>query len=296
MHYQVNVQLIPDRTNGDGGLEAYVSYEGIAFQCYAPQDPLTIEQQTTGQKRKVTVDTQKLIDRTAKTVKLIGKGNQIREWVLLTPSFDDKALLEHVNQRADEIRRVAADHDWCHDDFRISVHTDRLFAAELAALSASKQGLLGIVDSPAASLTTGDAADEGGQSFEQALRDKLEVDPSLRANPKRLEHYIEQTLGAYVSGAVQLDRLARDAPTAHRAILDCAGAVFGSLANAFVESDVKQLLVVRGIREDLLKMIRVEAPALRQPLAELIANYFIADWWLKCPLYLEPDTVELASA
>lgn len=295
MHYQVGVQLIPDRTNGDGGLEAYVSNDGIAFQCYAPQDPLTIEQQTSGQKRKVTADTQKLIDRSAKTVKLIGKGNQIREWVLLTPSFDDKSLLEHVNQRAEEIRQVAEDHDWCHDDFRISVHTDRLFAAELAALSASKQGLFGIIDSPVASAATNDPASTGDQSFEQALRDKLEVDPSLRANPKRLEQYIKQTLAAYVGGAVQLDRLARDAPTAHRTILDCAGSVFGSLANAFVESDVKQLLVVREIREDLLKMIRTEAPALRQPLAELIANYFIADWWLQCPLYLEPDG-ELASA
>lgn len=296
MHYQVKVQLIPDRTNGDGGLEAYVSCDGIAFQCYAPQDPLTIEQQTAGQKRKVTLDTQKLIDRSAKTVKLIGEGYQIREWVLLTPTFDDKSLLEHVNRRAEEIRQIAADHPWCHDDFRISVHTDRLFAHELAALSASHQGILGIVDDLDAPTPMENAADTEDQSFEQALRDKLEVDPSLRANPRRLEHYVGQTLNAYLSGAVQLDRLARDAPTAHKAILSCASSVFGTLATAFVESDAKQLLVVRGIREDLLRMIKAEAPALRQPLADLLANYFIADWWLQCPLYLEPESAELTGA
>ncbi|WP_313546699.1 hypothetical protein [Leifsonia aquatica] len=78
MHYGVKVQLIADRTNGDGGLEAFVASEGIAFQCYAPQDPLTIEAQTSGQKRKITTDTQKLIDHSERTVKLIGKGAQIK--------------------------------------------------------------------------------------------------------------------------------------------------------------------------------------------------------------------------
>ena len=37
--YGVRVQIIPDRDSGDGGLEAYVSDESIAFQCYAPEDP-----------------------------------------------------------------------------------------------------------------------------------------------------------------------------------------------------------------------------------------------------------------
>ena len=39
IHYGVRVQTFPDRVNGDGRLEAWVSDEVTAFQCYAPESP-----------------------------------------------------------------------------------------------------------------------------------------------------------------------------------------------------------------------------------------------------------------
>jgi hypothetical protein len=284
MRYGVQVQLIPDRTNGDGGLEAYVSAGGIAYQCYAPQDPLSIDAQTTGQKRKIRADTQKLIDRSSNTVKLIGEGNTIKEWVLLTPTFGDKSLVEYAHNRATEIRNVASDHFWCHDEFRISVQTDGLFAKELAALASVKRGVLGLSDVselPAPQL-------DDGQPFEQTLRDKLLVEPALSANTTRLDQYVAETLGSYFRGAVEMERLSRVAPTTFRAIEDCAGIVFEGLAGAFVENDAKQLVVVGSLREDLARKLQVEASGLQPPLAELLARFFVASWWLQCPLYLDP--------
>lgn len=291
MRYGVKVQLIPDRTNGDGGLEAYVATDGVAFQCYAPQDPLTIEAQTTGQKTKITKDTQKLIDNSKKTCGLIGKGNTIVEWVLLTPAFDDKSLIVHAHNRAASIRLAAHEHDWCHPDFRISVHTDRLFAAELASLASVKPDVLGLSDTSNAPRTES----EDDEPFEQKLRQKLIVDPGLAQRATRVERYVEETLTSYFRGASELERLSRDAPTTFRAINDCAGIVFEKIASAFLESDDKPLVVVGGLRDDLARKLRLQAEGLQQPLAELLARYFIASWWLQCPLYLDSDTAEPAN-
>lgn len=283
MHYGVKVQLIADRTNGDGGLEAFVASEGIAFQCYAPQDPLTIEAQTSGQKRKITTDTQKLIDHSERTVKLIGKGAQIKEWVLLTPHIDDKSLVEHAVSRSATVRSVSKDHPWCHGDFRISAHTDRLFPQELAALAAVKNGVLGLT-------TVASPATNDTESFDRPLREKLAVDPSLGTNQKRMDAYVHAELAAYFQGSAEMERLARDAPTTFQTINDCAALAFNGLASAFLESDAKQLAVVGTIRSNLAARLKDEAPGLQLNLAELIARYFVASWWLQCPLYLDgPD-------
>ena len=50
--YGENIQFVPARTGGDGGLEAYRLDCGTTYQCYAPQDALTVQAQTDAQKRK----------------------------------------------------------------------------------------------------------------------------------------------------------------------------------------------------------------------------------------------------
>ena len=109
---------------------------GTLLQRYVPDNPYTVTQQTESQKAKIRTDTKKLLDDPARIVRLIGAGNKVTQWVLLTPAFD-KRCVDRVCQYAlgqgVRTRRVAG--LACGDTFRISVHDDSLFAAARAALA-----------------------------------------------------------------------------------------------------------------------------------------------------------------
>lgn len=85
--YGVRIQFIPDRDGGEVDLEAYAADEATAFQRYAPVDPFSRPAQTKAQQDKIWDDTKKLIDKPGQTLRLIGAGNCIKEWVLLTHTW-----------------------------------------------------------------------------------------------------------------------------------------------------------------------------------------------------------------
>jgi hypothetical protein len=285
VHYGVRVQLIPDRAQGDGGLEAYVSNESIAFQCYAPESPFTLTLQTEAQKEKIRADTKKLIDNPQRTRDLIGIGRVIREWVLLTPSYEDKGLIAYANERARTVVRLAADHEWCDPDFRISVHDDSLFAvarSQLYGTHASRLQVSTLAPDLSHMREVGEI-----QSIEDTIDEKLAADPSIRQRPQLLAKYKDDTITDYFRGQNEIAQLHRDVPSVHRAVIQCRDIVFAGLSRSLAESDDRPLIVVSGIREKLESMLRTRLPTLDEALIVTIARYFIASWWIQCPLQFE---------
>lgn len=280
--YGVRVQRIPARDRGDGGLEAYVADEHTAFQCYAPLDPFSLSAQTTAQKNKIRTDTKKLIDKPEQTMRLIGAGHEIREWVLLTPSFESKDLMEYANERAATVFRQAELLDWCGVRFRISVHDDSLFAAARAMLGAVGTHLS--VSTPPVDLAT---FREKSIGIERVLIDKLVADPRLQGSARLLNEYKDATLRDYFRGANELDRLARDVPSVHRAAVTCSEVVFNGLARSIAEGEGRPVLVVKQITLDLERMLVSSVPGLRQDLTTMLAQYFVAAWWIQCPLQFD---------
>src|SRR4051794_37169387 len=81
-------QPIPDRVDGDYGLEGFSS-DGVAFQCYAAEEPLSVEMLTEKQRDKITRDINKLCDNHQLLAGILG-GVRIHTWVLMVPRYDDK--------------------------------------------------------------------------------------------------------------------------------------------------------------------------------------------------------------
>ena len=284
--YGVRVQKIPARDRGDGGLEAYVADAQTAFQCYAPVDPHTTTEMTNSQKDKIRDDTNKLLAKPEQTMRLIGAGNSIKEWVLLTPSFESKALVEYANGRSVTVFKRAELMGWCGSSFRISVHDDSLFAAARAMLSTAGGRLA--VSTPAIDLAEHDTDATG---YNRTLIDKLSADPRLRSNPKSLSDYKDATLRDYFRGANELERLSRDVPSVHRDVNICAEIVLNGLARSLVETDDRPVVVVRQITLDLEQKLTSRVPGLRQDLVTLLAQHFVASWWILCPLQFESAEV-----
>lgn len=290
VHYGVQVQCFPDRVNGDGGLEAFVADGGIAFQCYAAESPFGVADQTAKQKEKIRADTKKLIDKPDQTQKLIGGTNTIREWVLLTPAYEDKALVAYAGARSIQVRNAAEEHTWCSPDFRISIHDESLFAVARAKLLGAQSNLILPVSDP---VDVSVMREEG--KFERTLEDTLDTkfgaDKSMASRPMLLAQYKDETLADYFRGKVEMTRLSREAGTVHQSVADCAELVFSGLASSIAESDDRPLIVVKSIRQQLVALLSSRLPHLGSDLCERLARYYVASWWIECPLQFEATNV-----
>ncbi|MFE6965659.1 hypothetical protein ACFVAJ_11110 [Agromyces sp. NPDC057679] len=290
IHYGVRVQIFPDRVNGDGGLEAYVADEGIAFQCYAPESPFGVADQTAKQREKIRSDTKKLVDKPKQTQELIGEANQIREWVLLTPVFEDKALVAYAGTRSVKVRLEAAEHSWCSPDFRISIHDETLFAVARAKLLGAQSNLVLPVSSPV-DVSVMRASGEIERTLDDTLRMKFGADQSVAVRPQLLAQYTDETLGDYFRGKIEMARLLREAGSVHQSVVECAEFVFSGLASSIAESDDRPLIVVKAIREQLTALIASRLPHLGSDLCARLARFYVASWWIECPLQFEVANV-----
>lgn len=286
VHYGVRVQVFPDRVNGDGGLEAYVADEGTAFQCYAPESPFGVADQTAKQREKIRADTKKLVDKPEQTQGLIGETNQIREWVLLTPTFEDKALVAYAGTRSVKVRQDAAHHTWCSPDFRISIHDESLFAVARAKLLGAQANLVLPVSAPV-DVSVMRASGEVERTLDDTLQMKFGADRSVATRPQLLAQYRDETLADYFRGKIEMARLLREAGSVHQSVVECAEFVFSGLASSIAESDDRPLIVVKSIREQLTALIAARLPHLGSDLCARLARFYVASWWIECPLQFE---------
>lgn len=282
--YGVRVQTFPDRVNGDGGLEAWVADSGIAFQCYAPESPFNVKSQTESQRTKIRTDTKKLVDRAEQTQELIGPSKSIREWVLLTPKFEDKSLVAYAAKRSVEI--IAFGNSWCHPEFRISIHDDSLFPIARAQLLGVRSGRIAPV-STQVNLEELRLSGAIAPTLDATLDLKFAADKTVVTRPSLLNSYKDDTLSDYVRGKVEMARLLREAGSVHQVVTECAELVFSRLALSIAESDDRPLVVVKTIRRDLAKIINDRLPQLGADLCERLARFYVASWWIECPLHFE---------
>src|SRR5688572_20619798 len=94
-------QAVPDRTQGDWGIEGFVRPDGLMLQSYATEGRTPAER-SSHQKGKLTSDTQKLLKNSLELAALLD-GTQAQNYVFLVPFCDDKAVVAHAQGIAKEV-------------------------------------------------------------------------------------------------------------------------------------------------------------------------------------------------
>jgi hypothetical protein len=125
--YGVKLVPVPDKSGGDGGLDAYTT-EGVAWQCYAPEnEPLTAKQRYGLQRHKITTDLNKLEKYSDRVRELLG-GTVLTEWVLLTPKHESADLVAHCATKSAHV--AAMQLDFIAPSFRVHVQDVSDFTVE----------------------------------------------------------------------------------------------------------------------------------------------------------------------
>lgn len=275
----VNIQFIPDRFRGDGGLEAYC-FDGVGYQCYAAQEAYTTTALTDAQKRKINADIGKLGDNPEQTKALLGDV-VLRRWVLLTPEFDSRELVEYARTKSEKVREMPRPF-WCHEEFEIIIHRDDIFAVEMAALYG--QVAPGIhLDLPEPGEDDLFAAAEGGTA--ERLEAKLAAEPALARDPTALGSYKSMLLRNYVRGHQQLDLLANGFASMHAAIERRFKITLNGLPVELLGTPGGGPVVVQTLLRRLTEDLRRDVPGLDAVLCEELAQYALAQWFVDCPLY-----------
>ena len=278
--YGENIQFVPDRVAGDGGLEAYRLDSGAVYQCYAPQDALNVQAQTDAQKRKIADDIHKLVSRPAETVELLGNGYLVSRWVLLTPDYDDKALITYARAKSLKTRSDIPRAPWCHEKFEIVVATDtEQFPIELAQLT----GPTGIIRLNVPEITEEDVYASIEDGVAARLTDKLSVCQPLRADETLLTGYRSEILVDYVYGKRQLAILEDKYSAAYSAVNHRARATLRRLTQRLA-AGTGDPADLRALARELSADFSMDVPALARVACDDLAHYYMAAWWILCPL------------
>ncbi|MEU0155499.1 hypothetical protein [Micromonospora fulviviridis] len=126
--------FIPADMGGDCGIEGY-SRDGVAYQCYADRDSLTLRHRTDKQIAKLNRDTLKLQKYEERLSEILGT-TKIGAYILGVPEYHAAELISHANKRAELVKSWNL--PFIEPDFVIGIKTPTDYPAELSAALADR--------------------------------------------------------------------------------------------------------------------------------------------------------------
>lgn len=273
-HGAQNVQIVPDRVQGDAGLEFFTT-DGCLYQCYAPEEPGNTAKSSSAMKQKATRDLPKLRDK-QKIIAPILADLKCSRWILLCPFLDDKAVIAHVRAKGTEIRKLGL--PFLSNDFEALVQSQEDFANEIAQLRKLPIGPELII-----SPTTDEAVDSKDKGLVQTLDEKLG-----RAFPKasgtRRIGFRETYIRNHIRRENTLETLKIDHPVLWERAWQTIKAeenrllLLGAAGTASPSEHLRESLarIELGLAKDLPSVAHAT-------IADLSAGT-LSDWLMRCPL------------
>lgn len=126
-------QYIPARNGGDCGIEGYTE-TGKVYQCYFPEGEYSPNDLYEKLRDKLTMDIGKIIKNQDKLLKL--GITSIKEWHLVVPKYEDKRILEHANNKEQEMLKLKKEGKLSiiDDNFKIYIKELKDFTVEMNLL------------------------------------------------------------------------------------------------------------------------------------------------------------------
>ena len=266
------LQEIPDAHSGDLGLEAF-THDGVVFQCYAVQEPLTTKLRYERQRDKLTEDLNKLKRNKDALVDLFGSV-KIQRYVLMVPRTNSRSLVAHAQTKAAEVR--GWDLPFIHEGFAVVVETDDSYPVE-------RNLVLGI---SGAQFVTEPVSTESlelwGSEHTELMAESRRKLESIGLTGHDLDRYLSQLLGQYLAAENALEGLHSRWPDGWNAVSRTKSLLESSLAIEYPGSSCHEDVI--GIVVDLETRITAAAEPLRGETAHTLAWGAVADWIMRCPL------------
>ncbi|MFE2086126.1 hypothetical protein [Streptomyces sp. NPDC059460] len=254
--------------------------DGVAYQCYAPEESFSVASLTKGQKRKINADLKRLCDDIPGTCRLLG-DIKLHTWILMTPQFDSRTLVEYARQKSREIGEMSPRPAWCAESFEVLIITDEEFAAERSRLFGEVDARLNI-DLP--QVDESYFASAAGTEMGERITAKLSIDALLASDPELLAECRNEMIAVFFRGQGQMARLQEDYPALYQAVDRRLKNVLSTLTMTVAGMRSPGTEVMATLVRRLSEGLQADAPNLSSVLCEQIAWYAVSDWLIRCPL------------
>lgn len=269
-----SLQLVPDRHQGDLGIEAF-AHDGIAYQCYAAEEPLSVNERYEKQRDKLTTDLGKLRSNKQQFEEML-RAVSIHRYVFIVHQHDSRKLISHAASKAVEVR--SWDLPYIADAFSIVIETADDYAVERAAIHAVPSPLVQAID-----LDSGSKEDWSAQNPD--LRSTaLEKLSKITGSEATRERVLDSLINQYLQGENALERLRAVVPDVHREILYAKAQREDLLVLEYPSGGDATQATLAEIAKDFSVLLRADYPVLSEQVSSTLAWSAVADWLMRCPL------------
>jgi hypothetical protein len=276
-HGSDNVVRIPDKDRGDLGLEAY-TYDGCAYQCYAPEHPLQTGERVRKVKAKIRGDIRKFCKHKEK-LKLLFGITEIRRWVLLVPLLDSKEIALVYEKYASEVRRLNL--PYVASEFRVLAADQSDFSSEIEQLR-RRAALRSPLAVSAATDQDVPAWTEANLELAETLSGKLQ-----RGFPNEHELAHQIRFGAFVKRAIDadntLERLRQDMPDLWEGVTTATRSAEKNLEMLGVGRQSPRDILVEEVKK-LHESVSQHLEGFSRADIDTVAYGAVSDWLMRCPL------------
>lgn len=195
-HLPQNVQDVPDKVQGDAGLE-FITTDGCCYQSYAPEETSDLAKAASAMKSKGARDLRKLIKNKEKISEILG-DRKISNWILFCPFLDNKDVISHIQTVAREVKEAGL--TFLAPDFCALVQCQEDFETEYQQLRAKAVGAPLPIKKPSS-----DQLVQAESKLDQRVEEKLKRAFPLDANAR-----IEKRKKSFVYAHVERENVLAD--------------------------------------------------------------------------------------
>jgi len=278
LRYGVSYQAVPDRDQGDFGIEGYTD-GGIVFQCYAAQDPMSADDLYKKQRDKITGDLGKF-ERNLREVRALTAPASVRYWVLLVPRCDTKRIIQHGTKKAAQLRAKRL--DGVDEGFQVRVLTDEDFYEEKRQLSVAGAAFLPIPPAAVPEETAKAWQAESPEAVANLNRKVARL--STRVSTREQQHLCTELIKCHLRGSDLKERIRSAQPQMWEHLDRIRKQRERLLSLESLAATPEERRTLQEEVDTLKSRLQCEPLRLEHGLAEDLAWGIVADWLIRCPL------------
>jgi hypothetical protein len=270
---------IPDKTQGDGGIEGY-SKCGKAYQCYAPVGFVSEADRTEKIKTKINRDLNKFKDNQTILTKIFG-ATVMNRWILITPEYHDKDLVIYGHKKANDIKACNLPYVDS-NDFDVLIQDDNAYPKAKRSISSSHIATL--LQWNAGSTPTDELLSQwtqGNQGIVQTIEEKLGKLTSI--SEKEKSDARDQFVIWLIQGGNLLQKFRTNIPESYDSIMSAMNQMEGRM-----KVSGSGTLAGREKIVDIIALCETELHArlsnVPREIISDITHALISDWMARCPL------------
>jgi len=274
---------VPDAHKGDYGLECF-TLDGYAFQCYAPEEPLTVNERYKRQRGKINDDIKKFTDNT-EALQEIFQSTTIHKWILVTPTHDSAELTRYCGRKTSEV--LSADIPYVAPDFRILVHSKETYSYEEQRLM---QAALHRISTPVPTILDESAVAwfESNGDHAQTLQAKM-PEPNTAGTTDHGGRRLRVLVRRYLQREYLLNQLREDYPDLYGQVQELCTSQEQMLETEQALPAGATTTTLRDHLATLRTNLERDCPFLGGTHTAAIADGSVAAWLIQCSLNFATD-------